>query len=249
MEEVLKLADSKPRIICDVDGCLVPGRGSAWDFSGFSQLAKDIGTEEFGFTLCSGRPATFLEALARQLMINQYCICENGALLFHPLSKKGIIHPAVPKEFLQERARIQGVLEKLIAGTDVVIELGKDIMFSVNSSDKTMLEDLCTTIKEELRNAPVVVVNSSRSIEVLPHGVNKAAGLRFWAEIEQVDFSQILSIGDADNDLEILQAASTAAAPSNCTEMVRKTVDYVSNQPMIQGVLDICSQASSLIAR
>ncbi len=238
---------NKPRIICDVDGCLVPGRGDAWDFRGLEQLAIDIQQNKFGFALCSGRPATFIEALARQLMINQYCICENGALLFHPLTKKGIIHPAVPKEFVKERPQIQKVLEDLIAETNVVIELGKDIMFSVNAADKSMLDELCGKIQAKLKNAPVVVVNSSRSIEVIPPGVNKAAGMHFWAEMEQVELADILSIGDADNDLEILEAAKTAAAPANCTEAVRATVDYVSDQVMVQGILDICGKAGELV--
>ena len=55
--------------ICDVDGCLVPPRGHKWDFRSLAVLADRIGEREFTFTLCSGRPATFMEALARQLTI------------------------------------------------------------------------------------------------------------------------------------------------------------------------------------
>ncbi|MGI6036744.1 MAG: HAD family hydrolase [Limnochordia bacterium] len=236
-----------PSIICDVDGCLVPPRKEPWDFQGLARLADKIAEKRFSFTLCSGRPATFLEALARQLILEQHCICENGALLFHPLTKQALIHPNIPKEYLAEQGNIRAILQELIAGTPMVIELGKDIMFSVNSSDKSILDELCEQVQEKLAGAPVVVVNSSRSVEVIPKGVNKAAGLEFWAEVEGIDIANTLSIGDADNDLEILRAAGRAAAPGNCTDNVRQTVDYVAQEPMVQGVLEICDKAQELV--
>ncbi|HHT72132.1 MAG TPA: HAD family phosphatase [Firmicutes bacterium] len=226
-------------IICDVDGCLVPPRGHKWDFKSLAILADQISKQEFIFTLCSGRPATFMEALARQLTITSPMICENGSLLFDPQTKRGIVHPNIPQEFMKERGNIHRAIEELIAGTDAVIELGKDVMFSVNSTNPGQFGDLMPRIQEALQGAPVNIQFSGRSIEVIPRGVTKAQGLAFWAETMGVQISDTVSIGDADNDLEILRAAGHAAAPANCTPNVQAIAEYISPYPMVEGVLDI----------
>lgn len=226
-------------IICDVDGCLVPPRGHNWDFQSLAILAEQIRKREFIFTLCSGRPATFMEALARQLNITSPLICENGSLLFDPQTKRGLVHPNIPREFIKERPNIRRTIEKLIAGTDAVIELGKDVMFSVNSTNPGQFGDLMPKIQGALKGAPVDIQFSGRSIEVIPRGVTKAQGLAFWAETMNVSVSDTVSIGDADNDLEILRAAGHAAAPANCTPNVRAVAEYISPYPMVEGVLDI----------
>ncbi len=228
-------------IICDVDGCLVPPRGHQWDFTSLAALAEKISRREFVFTLCSGRPATFMEALARQLTITAPLICENGSLLFDPMTKKGLIHPDIPQEFMKERPQIRRTIEELIAGTEAIIELGKDVMFSVNSTDSSIFDKLIPKLEDALAGAPVEIQFSGRSIEVIPRGVTKAQGLAFWAETVGADISETVSIGDADNDLQILQAAGHAAAPANCTPNVKAIAEYVSPYPMVEGVLDIVS--------
>jgi HAD superfamily hydrolase (TIGR01484 family) len=228
--------------ICDVDGCLVPPRGEMWDFTALELLAKQNLSSDITFALCSGRPPAFLEALARQLCISTYCICENGSLLMHPIKKTAMLHPAVSSEYMQQRPEILLRLQRLIAGTHTVIEFGKDVMISVNTPVKDELEQLLHAVGKELEGAPVEVMNSGRSIEVVPRGVTKAAGLAFWAEQVGTSVPAVTSIGDADNDLTILQAAGTAAAPANCTPNVRAVVDYVSPLPMVRGVLDILDQ-------
>lgn len=230
-------------IMCDVDGCLVPPRGAMWDFAGLAKLTEMIQRKDVVFSLCSGRPATFMEALARQLMISHYLICENGSVLFHPLTKRGIIHPDIDQDYMQMRPEIARKLEEITAGTDVIVELGKDVMFSINPIDKGQLPELLARIRETFLGSPAVIVDSGRSIEVLPKGVGKAQGLALWSELEGIPVSRILSIGDADNDLSVLQAAGYAAAPANCTDSVRGIVNYVSGQPLVQGVLDICDWA------
>lgn len=235
----------KTQFICDVDGCIVPPRGHLWDLDGLARLARGVHARTIPLTLCSGRPATFMEALARQLTITSHLICENGTLLFHPGTKRGIRHPAIAAEFFQDRPQIARVLETIVEGTPAMIELGKDVMFSINSPNPEIFGSLIEVIRDALKHAPVNVLFSGRSIEVLPLGVTKAEGLELWLELEDVAHQQTLSIGDADNDLEVLQAAHRAAAPANCTENVRKIADYVSPEPMVAGVLDIISWAQS----
>lgn len=235
---------SRP-VMCDIDGCLVPGRGEMWDFAGLAVLAEMSGAKQITLAMCSGRPAAFQEALARGLMINSYCICENGAMLMHPVTKDTIIHPDVPRDYMRQRPEIMQTLRDLVAGTDAVIEFGKEILISVNPPDKSALPALFAKVQEILAGAPVELFNSSRSVEVVPKGVSKERGLALWAEVEKVPISSITAIGDADNDLSILRAAGLATAPANCTPGVRAVAGYISPMPMVQGVIDITKQVAA----
>ncbi|MGI6611197.1 MAG: HAD family hydrolase [Limnochordia bacterium] len=228
-------------VICDIDGCLIPPRGAMWDFTNLEKVAAFNRDGQVRVALCSGRPPAFQEALARQLLVAAYCICENGALLMHPLTKDLILHPNVPQEFMRKRPEIVTELHELVEGTDVVVEFGKEVLISVNPPDKEDLPDLVSAVAKALRGLPIELFNSGRSVEVVPHGVTKDAGLALWAEIENVPIDEITSIGDADNDLAVLEAAGQAAAPANCTPAVRAIVDYVSEYPMVAGVVDILS--------
>lgn len=233
-----------PRVICDIDGCLVPPRGEMWDFAGLEQVARLSGGGKVRLALCSGRPAAFQETLARMLLIDSYCICENGAILMHPITKKQLVHPDISRDFLRERPRIMQLLHDLVEGTSAIIEFGKEIQISVNPPDKNDLPVLWEKVQKELQGAPVHLMNSGRSIEVVPPGMSKSAGLQLWAELEGVEIADVLSIGDGDNDLDILRTAGIAAAPANCSANVRATVEYVSDRPMVQGVIDILERTA-----
>ncbi len=215
-----------------------------WDFTNLQKVAEFNRDGQLRIAFCSGRPPAFQEALARQLLVAAYCICENGALLMHPLTKDLILHPDVPKEYLRKRPEIMTSLHELVEGTDTVVEFGKEVLISVNPPDKNDLPDLVAAVGKALEGLPIQIFNSGRSVEIVPHGVTKDAGLALWAEIENVPVEEVTSIGDADNDLDILKAAGKAASPANCTPGVRAIVDYVSDYPMVTGVVDILSRIS-----
>lgn len=230
-------------VICDIDGCLIPERGHMWDFTNLEKVAAFNRDGRLRIALCSGRPPAFQEALARQLLVAAYCICENGALLMHPLTKDLVVHPNVPRDYLRQRPEIIAALHRLVAGTTTVVEFGKEVLISVNPPDKADLPGLMVAVGQVLKGVPVELYNSGRSVEIVPFGVTKDAGLALWAEIEKVPVEAVTSIGDADNDLAILKAAGKAAAPANCTPNVRAIADYVSPEPMVAGVVDILEQA------
>ena len=232
----------KIAIICDIDGCIVPERGKSWDYQTLEQLIQAIKADHICFGLSSGRPAGFQECLARQMQLTDYCICENGSILMHPMKKIAVPHPDIPKEYLKERPNIREKLNQLCEKFPAVIEFGKEIMFSVNAADKSLLTEIMDAATEILDGVDVDIMNSGRSIEIIPKGITKAEGLAYWAELQGVTVDSICAIGDGDNDLSILSAAGTAAAPSNCSEGVRNVVDYVSESPMVKGILDIVNK-------
>lgn len=63
--------------------------------------------------------------------------------------------------------------------------------------------------------------------EVLPKGCHKAAGLKALAAMLDIDASQIMAIGDANNDLEMMAFSGCAVAMANASEKVKGYADWV----------------------
>lgn len=67
-------------------------------------------------------------------------------------------------------------------------------------------------------------------LEVLPLGSDKAVALKWLSEYTNVPLSEILSIGDGENDLEMLKESGYSSAMNNAYDHVKKFADYVTKK-------------------
>ena len=73
-----------------------------------------------------------------------------------------------------------------------------------------------------------VVKSSPFFVEVSPKGVSKGAGLTKLAAELQVDASEMMAIGDEQNDLSMITLAGTGVAMGNATDQVKAAAQYIS---------------------
>jgi len=67
----------------------------------------------------------------------------------------------------------------------------------------------------------------STFLEVMAAGVSKGAALRLALELRGLSPAETLALGDAENDLPMLEAAGYAVAPANATDAVRSRAHRV----------------------
>lgn len=80
-----------------------------------------------------------------------------------------------------------------------------------------------------LREVPDVEVSSSWSnnIEIGPAGVNKGTALAALAGTLAIPMTEVLAVGDNDNDVSMIAAAGIGVAMGNATPAARAAADYV----------------------
>ncbi len=78
----------------------------------------------------------------------------------------------------------------------------------------------------------------SRMIEILPPGAGKGALLKQVLKELQVLPEEVLAIGDAENDLEMIQMAGVGVAVGNAAQPVKDAADYVAPSFDDDGVAD-----------
>lgn len=77
------------------------------------------------------------------------------------------------------------------------------------------------------------------AIEVSPKNVTKASGLQELCNFLKIDISETVAVGDAPNDLEILQAAGVAAVMGNASDEIKKVADFVTADNDHDGVVEV----------
>ncbi len=85
---------------------------------------------------------------------------------------------------------------------------------------------------EELRKSPIgneikMMFSLDMLLEILPHDSDKSVALRWLADYLNISLEDILAVGDAENDIEMLKEAGIGVAMSNAYEHVKEIADYV----------------------
>ena len=103
--------------------------------------------------------------------------------------------------------------------------------------DEEQLNEFETFIPQEWRDEFYVVRSQKYLVEVLTKGVNKAFGLEKLAQKLNIEPSEIAAIGDAANDVEMLEYAGLAIAMGNASEEVKAIADIVTDTNENNGVI------------
>ncbi|MEW5729403.1 MAG: HAD-IIB family hydrolase [Pseudomonadota bacterium] len=238
-------------VVCDIEGCLTPGKGEAMDLGALARVAGHNLRARSGavapLTLCTGRPQPFVEAMCQMLRVFLPCVCENGALLYDPAADAVVPHPDVTPQMIAASRDLRRFIETDLARRiPLAVEPGKEICISLNprGGDGPMpgrVARLHAEIAPRVDPALFTVTHSNSAVDITPRGIDKGAGLRVLADMTGVALADMLAIGDAPNDLPFLTLAGTSACPANAHPAVKAVVTRVAGEEFAAGVTELLS--------
>ena len=109
-------------------------------------------------------------------------------------------------------------------------------------SGKKFMKILLVGEHEKLKQAAEILKQSDVSadiktmfsldmlLEILPADSDKSVALKWFSEYLNIPMSEVLAIGDAENDTEMLKAAGYSAAMHNAYEHVKENADYITEK-------------------
>lgn len=127
-------------------------------------------------------------------------------------------------------------------------------------ASKVVLPDIAATIREhkfpvskvfargdtavlaealgEINQLPGIHITRSaeNNFEVMPKGVNKGVALRELAHVMGISMSEVMAIGDSDNDSDMLQIAGMPVAMQNGDDAVKHLAKFVTDTNDNDGV-------------
>ena len=98
------------------------------------------------------------------------------------------------------------------------------ILMSVEPGQlKTVQQQIAAFLPESL----TVVQTAAFYLEVIPRSINKGQGIRDICNVLGISTEEVISFGDAENDILMLKAAGMGVAMGNAAEAVKAAADLV----------------------
>jgi hydroxymethylpyrimidine pyrophosphatase-like HAD family hydrolase len=226
--------------VTDIDGCLAEPY-TPYDLDGLATLRDRVHGDPDAapaLSLCSGRPYPYVEAMSQALDVTAPVLFEGGGGRFDPVAAQTAWSPRLTEEV---EAKLQTVRQWFVT------ECIPDTRLSLDHAKRTQAGVVSPAV-EEIRavrpraeafvaaEAPGLhVFSTDVSVDVVPPGITKRDGLEWLAEHLGLGLDEVAYIGDADSDLDALDAVGLSFAPANATEDVRGRVDHVTEGAVLDG--------------
>ena len=84
-----------------------------------------------------------------------------------------------------------------------------------------------------------VTSSGDKYIEIRPNGSDKGTALNIVSNHLEVNSSNILAIGDNDNDVEMLKYSGVGVSISNASSLAKSSSDFITTSGAFEGVLQI----------
>ena len=110
--------------------------------------------------------------------------------------------------------------------SDYLLKTGYDTYKILLIDDKEKISASFPVLKDSLPECNVIHATDIM-IEITLKGVSKASALQILAELHGVDINETIAIGDAGNDVPMIQTAGLGIAMGNASNEVKSKADYV----------------------
>lgn len=106
----------------------------------------------------------------------------------------------------------------------------------ITMTDDKNLDRISSVIKSKYGDRVFVEYGFSGLVEIYPIGMNKGIALKNLADKLEISMDQVMAIGDAENDISMIEAAGIGVAMGNAVKNVKDHADYVSRTIEENGV-------------
>jgi Cof subfamily protein (haloacid dehalogenase superfamily) len=217
--------------------------------------------------LASGRPTAAMTSFAKELNLDSYMISYNGAvitdlkddtILFEQTLTKEQIHELYDYS-LKSKTHIITYLDGKVLSESyseyIDVELNitglehnkvSDFKAEVNSAAvKCILLEEPSYLKEVEKDLKVAMPHLSVSmskpffLEVAQNGIDKAASIKILAEKLNIQQSEIIAVGNAGNDLTMIEYAGLGVWVDNVTPELRDRANVIVASNNDHGVAEV----------
>ncbi|WP_069997347.1 sugar-phosphatase [Cellulosilyticum sp. I15G10I2] len=166
-----------------------------------------------------------LYKIARQIGVN-----------IHAFSNEGCITPKMSK-YSELEGTINGI--PVIEMDYKMVDQSEDIIKIMMVDEPEVLEEAIKKLPEYLYQKYTVVRSAPYFLEFLNKRSSKGVGIKALSDHLGIKKEQIICIGDAGNDLDMIKFAGLGVAMGNAFEEVKAAADYITKNNQEDGVAHV----------
>ncbi len=122
--------------------------------------------------------------------------------------------------YLQSKKQVYKIYIDCFSGDEILKEM-----------DNRILEDKSIS----------TVFSYHKVLDILPSSVNKGEAIKYLCEHLNIETSNVLAIGDSNNDIEMLQTANYSVAMGGANDKVKAAAKYITYSNFENGVYEAIS--------
>ncbi len=174
-----------------------------------------------------------LEAVDAKEILDE-AIAEKHSLIFWAGNK---LYTNIMDDHVIEYHRLSSVNPIVINDFQEVMKQGITKIIWIDSKDKIL--EYLPKAKEKYGERVSVTISKPEFLEFFMKGISKASALDFIASKHQIKREEIIAIGDALNDIEMIKYAGLGVAMGNANEEVKSYADYVCKSNDEDGIAEV----------
>jgi len=174
--------------------------------------------------LVTGRELPDLHRVCPHLSLFTRVVAENGALIRAPATATSRVLGARPPPSFAEELRARGV-EPVRTG---------EVIVATRTVHQAIVRDVIAA-----SSLPLHVILNRGALMVLPAGVDKAAGVRAALEELALAPTEVIGVGDAENDEPLLRACGFGVAVANAVPSLRAVASMITRAERGDGVCEL----------
>ena len=237
-------------IVADVDGVLWSGEAAPFDFAVLQRLAEvnDRARHEPqhpAVTLCTGRPAPYVEVLMQAIHGFYPAIYEHGAGLYVPEPYGFKAHPVLTPVMQAQLMELHAMLHEALVATNLAyFQPGKSASFSLFAHAGVAMHKVARTAARLARQwgDAFLVEAGATCVNVMVRGLDKAEGVRWLSRETGIPLHAMAGVGDATGDIPFMQLVDWSATPANAQTAVKQIAHYTSPYEDGRGFMDILTK-------
>jgi hydroxymethylpyrimidine pyrophosphatase-like HAD family hydrolase len=211
----------------DYDGTIADGGSLVPEVRGAIDRARESGLVVL---IVTGRILCDLRGAVGDLTFVDAVVAENGAVVAFPaIGRSTVLHPPPSTAFIDQ-----------LRNRGINVDLG-EVVIEADASAAPLALEILRALEQPL----TLHFNRSRMM-ILPPGINKAIGLTAALTTLRLSLHNVLAIGDAENDHELLRSAEVGVAVEWGSPALKATADDIVKG---SGPSAVASYIDSLVKR
>jgi len=218
-------------LVTDVDGTITDRRRRI--STAAVEAVRTLADAGIDVVLASGNTVCFMDGLCKMVGTDGTIIGENGGVYRRTFS--GTLHIPGDQQVCLEAFEI---LADYFTKRGIELEpFGAQYRFADVAFARNIDPDEARTVIRD-RHLPVRLLDTGFAIHLQALGINKGTALREIAEEMGLSPSEMMAVGDSENDIEMLEVAGIGVAVQNAPAATRRAADWVTGSAYGDGFLE-----------